>query len=122
MRVFADVDLVLAKGGKPYKDCIPYEFALEYLWRLKKAGFTLTLFTSRYMEEENANITRVYERGYLELVEWCQKYQVPYDHIILGKPSYDIFLDDKAFRVESEKGREDWEKLFEHLRNANLSV
>ena len=55
--------------------------------KLKSKGFRLVLFTSRIGAEFD------------EAVEFCEKYHLPFDDYISGKPYAKYYLDDKALSV-----------------------
>jgi len=37
------------------------------------------------------------------VIEWLNKYQIPYDEIHFGKPLADFYVDDKAIKLTSWK-------------------
>lgn len=112
-----DVDGVIADhtGNLPYADRRPYPFAAERLRRLREMGYSITLLTARYMRRAGGDAAAATALGYQELKDWCDRHGVPYDNILLGKPAAKVFVDDRAFRLQSDNGEADWESLFEAL-------
>lgn len=101
-------------AAKPYdyKNAIPIPTAILEIKRYYNEGWFIIFCTARYFRECNGDIPEIYKRGYDELKQWLDKYGVPYDLIVLGKPSATLYLDDKAFRIE---GKADWTKLRTYL-------
>lgn len=113
-RLCIDVDGVLAIPKGDYCERKPYPFVRDYLLKLRERGFTLVICTARYMSLFDGDQTLARERGWAELRDWLIRYEIPYDQIYLGKPSSKLYLDDRAFTVQSELGECDWESLL-HL-------
>ena len=40
-------------------------------------------------------------------IDWLNKYEFPFDQLILGKPQGDIWIDDRALKFSS------WDKVME---------
>jgi hypothetical protein len=49
------------------------------------------------MGRNNENITKAKKQGYQFTLKQLKSWGVKYNKVIFGKPSYDIFVDDKAF-------------------------
>ncbi len=117
-RLCFDVDGVIAddRDGKPYGDRVPYPHAVQYLRKLKAAGHEIVLATARYMIKRDGDQEAARGAGYWELLEWLDRYEVPYDEVYLGKPSADKYYDDKAGILRSIAGTIDWEAAFGPLQ------
>lgn len=101
----------------PYIDRPPYPFAVENINDLYDRGYEIVLFTARYMHCENQNQLNSFGRGYSELVKWCDKWGIKYSRLVFGKPSGNLYIDNHGFRLESEKGKADWDKLQNFLED-----
>jgi len=64
----------------------PLPGAIEALKKLKRNGNTLILWTGRGWEQ------------YRVTKDWLEKYDCPYDQILMGKPVVDMFIDDRALQ------------------------
>ena len=118
MRICFDVDGVLADPGdpwRPYHLRDPYPWVSEKLWGLSNQGHIIILQTARYMGKRDGNQSLAHAEGYVELIDWCYKHNIPHDEIYLGKASADLYVDDRGCRVESKKGMVDWEKINAYL-------
>ncbi len=92
-----DLDNTLCKTiNGDYKNSQPITKAINAVNVLYKRGNKIIIFTARYMGKMKGDITKVYNVGYdfteKQLVEWG----VEYHQLILGKPEYDIIIDDKS--------------------------
>lgn len=74
---------------------------LNQLNKYKNDGFKITIYTSRNMRTYKGNIGEINIHTLPIIIEWLDKYNVPYDEIIVGKPwcGFDgFYIDDKAIR------------------------
>ena len=66
------------------------------LYKLSKKYYII-IFTARYMGRNNDNVKLAkkqgYELTYKQLVQWNLKF----DKLLMGKPSYDFIIDDKGY-------------------------
>jgi hypothetical protein len=68
---------------------------IEFVNKLKKKGYYIKIFTSRFMGRNNNNASLAKKNGYIFTKKQLKKWKLSYDELIFGKPSYDIFIDDK---------------------------
>ena len=73
---------------------------------LKKKGHYIKIFTSRYMGRNNENKMLAKKQGYKFTKNQLKKWNVTYDELIFGKPSYDIFVDDKNLSFKRDWSNE----------------
>ncbi len=106
LTVVVDIDGVVATGsveevystkaGWAYEKCIPIDEGIELVKALKNHGYRVVLHTARWLSDEEKTIA------------WLKKYNVPYDKLIMGKPSAIMYIDDRAFTfAEGFKGQLD---------------
>lgn len=113
MRIVFDLDGVICTLRQPsesYADVQPVSGAAETLHRLRVAGHTVIIYTARNMETCKGNVGQAIKNiGMLTLI-WLEKYQIEYDEIYFGKPSGDVYIDDRAIRFKdwSQIGEQDW--------------
>ncbi len=101
-----DLDNVLCKTfGNNYKKSKPIKKNIKVLNILKNNGHYIKIFTSRFMGRNNENKKLAKKQGYEFTKNQLKKWKVSYDELILGKPSYDIFVDDKNLSFSN-----DWPK------------
>ena len=106
-----DIDNVLCFTIKNnYKKSKPNLKAINLVNRLYKNGYYIKLFTARFMGRNKENINKAKLQGLkftkIQLEQWGLKYH----KLIFGKPSYDIFIDDKCFGF-----KKNWTISFEKI-------
>lgn len=84
------------KPGESYEDVKPIKGAIEALTELKAMGFDIVIHTARNMSTCNNNVAKATARQAPIIIEWCKKYNCPYDELLFGKPHVDFIIDDKA--------------------------
>lgn len=114
-RICFDVDGVIADhaGDLPYVDRQPYPWVAQKIRDLKEAGHVIIFCTARYMRLFDGDQESAAHAGRYQLIRWLEKHGIPYDEIYLGKPSADLYVDDKAVRIESDLGKTAWDVLKE---------
>lgn len=93
-KYYFDLDNTLClTNGNDYKNSIPIKERINYVNKLKSDGNTITIWTARGSRSgvDYKDLT------IKQLTEW----NVIYDKLLLGKPDYDIYIDDKSFNVNS---------------------
>ena len=92
-----DLDGVLCKtNGNKYKDSKPNILAIKKVNDLYDQGNYIKIFTARFMGRSNEKKSLAVKKGYSLTKEQLQKWKVKYHKLIFGKPSYDLFIDDKS--------------------------
>lgn len=84
-----------------YKDLIPYKEMVEKIVELKKMGYKIILYTSRNMRTYNGDLDKINKFTKPVLIEWLNKWNIPYDEIIFGKPwpgHKGFYVDDRTIR------------------------
>ena len=90
-----DLDGVICLTRKNnYHKSKPIKKNIQFINKLYK-NFNILIFTSRFMGRNNDNINKAYKQGYLFTKKQLKKWKVNYTKLILGKPSYDVYIDDK---------------------------
>ena len=70
---------------------------------LNSNGHIIKIFTSRYMGRNNDNINFVKKKYYKIVEKDLIKWGVKFNQLILGKPSYDYIIDDKALNIKDHR-------------------
>jgi len=101
-----DIDGTLCptkKKNEKYEDLIPYTAIVEKLRLYKNQGARIVLFTARNMNSYNSNIGLINKYTAKILSEWLEKWDIPYDEIIYGKPwpgHKGFYIDDRSVRPD----------------------
>ena len=92
-----DIDNVICfTKKKNYKNPKPNKFAIKKINELYNRGHTIKFFTGRYMGRNKENIIKAKKQGYEMTSKQLNKWNIKYHKLIFGKPSFDLFIDDKA--------------------------
>ncbi|ENO1850504.1 HAD-IIIC family phosphatase [Vibrio vulnificus] len=101
-RLIVDLDGTLTQANTAdYKTVLPRLDVIEQLQQYKKNGFDIVISTARNMRTYEGNVGKINIYTLPVITEWLNKYQVPYDEILVGKPwcgNEGFYIDDKAIR------------------------
>ncbi len=84
-----------------YEDLIPYTDMVKKIKQLKNEGAYITLFTARNMNTHQGQLGLINKHTAKILMDWLEKWDIPYDEIIYGKPWPDrngFYVDDRTVR------------------------
>ena len=104
LRICLDLDGVicnLRKENETYENLSPVEGAIAKIKSLKSEGHYIIIYTARRMKTHNANVAKVIADIGKTTLDWLERYNIPYDEIIFGKPWADIYIDDNAMRFHN---------------------
>lgn len=93
----------IKKQGEEYSELVPYKDVVEKLVEYKNAGAKIILHTSRNVNTYNGNIGLINANTAKVLLAWLDKWRIPYDEIIYGKPwagHKGLYVDDRAVRPD----------------------
>lgn len=101
-----DIDGTLCpikKKEEKYEDLVPYKNMVDKLRYYKENGAKIVLFTSRNVNSYGGNIGVINKKTAKILLEWLDKWDIPYDEIIYGKPwpgHKGFYIDDRTVRPD----------------------
>lgn len=98
-RICVDFDGVIHRYSKGYQDGSiydePVEGAKEAMEKLKEVGYEVIIFTTR---------------APIEIIDWVQKHQIPYDDITKIKIPAMAYIDDRGIRFTN------WKDILNYFR------
>ena len=99
LRIVVDLDNTLVsyplvKGN--YSTVNINQWMVKYIRKLKEEGHYIIIHTARRMETHSHNVGKVIADIGKLTIETLDKFNIPYDEIIFGKPLGDIYIDDRA--------------------------
>lgn len=101
-RLIVDLDNTISYTIKgDYVNSKPIEQTINMLRKYHDDGWEIVINSSRNMRTYEANVGKINIYTLPNIISWLNKYNVPYDEIIVGKPwcGYDgFYIDDKAIR------------------------
>lgn len=86
-----------------YEDLIPFPDILEKINYYHDNGARIVLFTSRNMRTYGGNLGLINKYTAAVLTKWLEKWKIPYDEIIYGKPwpgEKGFYVDDRTIRPD----------------------
>ena len=101
-----DVDGTLCpikKKDERYEDLVPYPAVINKIRYYKANGARIVLYTSRNMNSYQGNIGLINAHTAKTMLAWLDRWEIPYDEIIYGKPwpgHEGIYVDDRAVRPD----------------------
>jgi capsule biosynthesis phosphatase len=93
----------LKQPGQSYADVQPRHAVVERLREFQAKGYRILLFTARNMNTYEGKLGLINKHTAPVLLEWLNRWNVPYDEILFGKPwprSRGFFIDDRAIRPD----------------------
>jgi len=118
LTIVFDVDGVIATGTKEevysdragwaYEKCRPIPPTIDLIRQLHEAGVRIVLHTARW--ESDREVTK----------KWMEDHEVPFDELVMGKPSADLYVDDKNFPVPYTPAGEDVVETMLAMANHNF--
>lgn len=94
-KIFVDVDnTITITKGTDYENCSPLPDKIKIINNLHDLGYEITYWTAR------GSVSKIdyYDLTKSQLDRWGAKY----DRLMLGKPAYDLFIDDKTINQIEE--------------------
>ena len=92
MKYCFDIDGTVCSTDCEYIDAVPYKQVIDKINQLYDEGHYIQIFTSR--GTESGADWREFTEG--QLFKW----NVKYHKLIMGKPSYDLFVDDRVVNAK----------------------
>ena len=112
----------IKKKNEKYEDLVPYGQIVEKIRYYKENGARIVLFTSRNMNSYQGNLGLINKHTSRILLDWLDKWAIPYDEILYGKPwpgHKGFYVDDRAVRPD-EFMNSTTEELAEICRKSQL--
>jgi capsule biosynthesis phosphatase len=93
-----DIDNVICKTNtkRNYSKSIPIKKNIKIINGAYSNGYNIVLYTARYMGRYKGNITKVKKHIKPLTLKQLKIWGVKYHKIYFGKPSFDLFIDDKS--------------------------
>ena len=98
-----DNTLCISKGND-YENSEPIPNMIAKVNELYDAGHTILIYTARGMSTYKGDVDSVYEAFYLFTKNQIKSWGIKHHKLQLGKPSYDVFIDDKNILINDFLG------------------
>lgn len=93
----------IKKKDEQYIDLIPFKDVVEKIREYKEGGARIVLFTSRNMNSYQGSIGMINAHTAKVMLAWLDKWKIPYDEVIYGKPwpgHRGFYVDDRSIRPD----------------------
>jgi capsule biosynthesis phosphatase len=93
----------LKQSHESYQDLVPNLPVVQKLREYHAKGYRILLFTSRNMRTYDNNLGLINKHTAPILMDWLNKWDIPYDEILFGKPwprKKGFYIDDRAIRPD----------------------
>lgn len=104
---FSNTDPEARKRNDTYELYYDPEPNLPLIYKLrlaKKQGYTIVISTSRRMMTHAGDLHKIRADVEAYTTAWLDRYDVPYDELIFGKPFGVYYIDDKSLRPDEFLG------------------
>lgn len=103
-RLIMDLDnTITSTSDGDYYNSKPIEGVIEKIRTYKAQGFEIVISSSRNMRTYDGNVGKININTIPVIIEWLNRYEVPYDELYIGKPwcGFDgFYVDDRAIRPD----------------------
>ncbi|WP_440923642.1 HAD hydrolase family protein [Candidatus Pelagibacter sp.] len=97
-----DLDNTICKTTKSdYKNSKPIKKTINLINKLKKNQHEVIIYTARYMNSYKGNKEKIKKKYYKKTYNYLLKIGLTFDKLLMGKPKYDFFVDDKSFNPKT---------------------
>jgi len=99
LRICFDIDNTLVTYPtipNDYSTVKPISKMVNLIKFLKENGHYIILHTARRMKTHDNNVGRVIKDVAIVTIDTLNKFDIPYDELIFGKPLADIYIDDRS--------------------------
>ena len=93
----------IKRKDQEYIDVVPYKEVVEKMREYKTGGAKIVLYTSRNMNTYKGNLGMINANTAKVLMKWLEKWDIPYDEILYGKPwpgHRGFYVDDRCVRPD----------------------
>lgn len=103
-RLIMDLDNTISVTvNGDYKNSLPVMSVVEKIREYKQEGFEIVISTSRNMRTYEGNVGKITANTLPIIIEWLNRYDIPYDEIYIGKPwcgHEGFYVDDRSIRPD----------------------
>ncbi|MFN4091454.1 MAG: capsular biosynthesis protein [Brevundimonas sp.] len=110
-RLIVDLDDTICFAGEPsdpgrkyqdhYASAAPNLPLIERLREYRESGFEIVIHTARSMRTYGGDVDKIRQFSLPVITAWLDRYSVPYDEIVVGKPwcgFEGFYIDDRSIR------------------------
>ena len=93
-----DMDGVISENNSgDYENAPPIKLGIDNVNQAYSFGYRIIIYTARFGQRFP---DQQYQKGYELTINWLRKNGVKFHELRMGKPHYDLIVDDKGCRVD----------------------
>jgi len=109
-----DLDNILCKTkNNEYAKSLPIKKNIQIVNNLFNKGYYIKIFTARYMGRNKDNVIKAKRQGYKFTQSQLKRWKIKYHKLIFGKPSFDLYIDDKSIFYDKSWANIIKQKIYE---------
>jgi hypothetical protein len=102
--IIFDIDnTICITKKKNYHSSKPIKKRVAFINKLYDDGNIIKIFTARYMGKHNGDVNLIKKKYFIKTYNQLKSWDLKFHDLIMGKPVYDIFVDDKAYNCTNKK-------------------
>jgi capsule biosynthesis phosphatase len=110
--IIFDIDNTIAlTSGIKYHLSKPIKSKIKKINQLYESGYIIKIFTARYMGKHSGNVKLIKKKYYKKTFNQIKSWGLKFHELVIGKPVFDIFVDDKAYNNKDKKLKEIFKRL-----------
>ena len=118
-----DLDNILCKTkNNEYAKSLPIKKNIQIVNNLFNKGYYIKIFTARYMGRNKDNVIKAKRQGYKFTQSQLKRWKIKYHKLIFGKPSFDLYIDDKSIFYDKSWANIIKQKIYEKNKSFFKSV
>ena len=94
------------EAASDYTSVLPIESNIKLARELHAAGHTIIIQTARRMKTHGGNVAAVFADIGKLTINSLEKFGIPYDELVFGKPYADVYVDDNAIHAQMNTFKE----------------
>mgnify|MGYP001340275236 CR=1 FL=1 len=100
-KICFDLDGVICSNTNgDYENAVPFQKAINKINKLYNEGFYILIFTARFMGRNKDDVVAANKLGFSFTTNQLKKWGLKYHKLIIGKPEFDIVIDDKSLNYD----------------------
>jgi len=105
-----DIDNIICKTSseRVYSKSVPIKKNIKVINDAYNRGFKIILYTARYMGRYKGDLNKIIKHIKPLTLKQLKNWGVKYHEVYFGKPSFDLFIDDKSLFY-----RKNWSNFLE---------
>lgn len=112
--IFVDFDGTICPNKNREEFPEPTQECLNVLKKLRENGYLIVIYSVR------SSVHTAKPQGHQKMLEYLEKYKIPYDYVDDSKPHFNLVIDDKALGCPRDASKNvSWDEVEKLLEDRN---